>query len=79
MLTEHRPACGLTEYRLTEYRLIMKRSIIYIFLSLSLAVRAQGVIDEVIWVVGDEAILRSEVEEERLRAQYEGQQTHGDP
>ena len=57
----------------------MKRSIIYIFLSLSLAVRAQGVIDEVIWVVGDEAILRSEVEEERLRAQYEGQQIKGDP
>ncbi len=38
-----------------------------------------GVIDEVIWVVGDEAILRSEVEEERLRAQYEGQTIHGDP
>ena len=37
------------------------------------------VIDEVIWVVGDEAILRSEVEEERLRAQYEGQQISGDP
>ena len=37
------------------------------------------VIDEVIWVVGDEAILRSEVEEERLRAQYEGQQIPGDP
>ena len=37
------------------------------------------VIDEVIWVVGDEAILRSEVEEERLRAQYEGQQMSGDP
>ena len=42
-------------------------------------VRAQGVIDEVIWVVGDEAILRSEVEEERLRMQYEGQQIKGDP
>ena len=41
--------------------------------------RAQGVIDEVIWVVGDEAILRSEVEEERLRMQYEGQQIKGDP
>ena len=41
--------------------------------------QAQGVIDEVIWVVGDEAILRSEVEEERLRAQYEGQQIAGDP
>ena len=38
-------------------------------------IRAQdNVIDEVIWIVGDEAILRSEVEEERLRAQYEGQQ-----
>ncbi|MGM9811177.1 MAG: peptidylprolyl isomerase [Paludibacteraceae bacterium] len=42
--------------------------------------RAQdNVIDEVIWIVGDEAILRSEVEEERLRAQYEGQQIAGDP
>lgn len=45
---------------------------------LSLTASAQ-VIDEVIWVVGDEAILRSEVEEERLRAQYEGQQIQGDP
>lgn len=36
-------------------------------------------IDEVIWVVGDEAIFRSEVEEERMRAQYEGQQMAGDP
>ncbi len=44
----------------------------------SVCARAQ-VIDEVIWVVGDEAILRSEVEEERLRAQYEGQQIAGDP
>ena len=41
--------------------------------------QADQVIDEVIWVVGDEAILRSEVEEERLRAQYEGQQINGDP
>ncbi len=40
---------------------------------------ADNVIDEVIWIVGDEAILRSEVEEERLRAQYEGQQIPGDP
>lgn len=46
---------------------------------LCLGVQAQGVIDEVIWVIGDEAILRSEVEEERLRAQYEGQQIAGDP
>jgi peptidyl-prolyl cis-trans isomerase SurA len=41
--------------------------------------KGQSVIDEVIWVVGDEAILRSEVEEERLRAQYEGTTIPGDP
>lgn len=38
-----------------------------------------NIIDEVIWVVGEEAILRSEVEDERLRAQYEGQPIAGDP
>ena len=40
---------------------------------------ADNIIDEVIWIVGDEAILRSEVEEEKLRAQYEGQEIKGDP
>ncbi len=43
------------------------------------SLKADNVIDEVIWIVGEEAILRSEVEEERLRAQYEGQQITGDP
>ena len=59
----------------------MKKSILWIVLLMALCAQAQtsGVIDEVIWVVGDEAILRSEVEEERLRAQYEGQPIHGDP
>ena len=57
----------------------MKKYSVIIALLFCLGVRAQGVIDEVIWVVGDEAILRSEVEEERLRAQYEGQQIPGDP
>jgi len=56
----------------------MKRYSILFLLAISLLTRAQ-VIDEVIWVVGDEAILRSEVEEERLRAQYEGQSIPGDP
>jgi len=50
-----------------------------LMLSGSLMAQSRGVIDEVIWVVGDEAILRSEVEEERLRAQYEGQSIPGDP
>lgn len=48
-------------------------------LSAVAAVAQDNVIDEVIWVVGDEAILRSEVEEERLRAQYEGTPIPGDP
>ncbi len=39
----------------------------------------KNVIDEVIWIVGDDAILRSEVEEQRLRAQYEGTPIQGDP
>lgn len=46
---------------------------------LSLFVKANDIIDEVIWIVGDEAILLSEVEEQRLRAQYEGQTIPGDP
>ena len=58
---------------------MVKRSILLVALFISLMVSAQGVIDEVIWVVGDEAILRSEVEEERLRWMYEGQQITGDP
>lgn len=56
---------------------IYKYSVIALLLA-ALSVQAQ-VIDEVIWVVGDEAILRSEVEEERLRAQYEGTPIPGDP
>ena len=38
-----------------------------------------NVIDEVVWVVGDEAILKSDVESERLNAQYEGRKFDGDP
>lgn len=38
-----------------------------------------NVIDEVVWVVGDEAILKSDVESERADAQYEGRKIDGDP
>jgi peptidyl-prolyl cis-trans isomerase SurA len=49
-------------------------------MALSSVIFAQdNIIDEVIWIVGEEAILRSEVEEERLRAQYEGTPIAGDP
>ena len=43
------------------------------------AQEADNVIDEVIWVVGDECILRSEVEQERKRMLYQGQKIDGDP
>ena len=46
---------------------------------LTVNAQSNGVIDEVVWIVGDEAILRSEIEEERLRAQYEGTPIQGDP
>ena len=46
----------------------------------SMSVFAQdNVIDEVVWVVGDEAILKSDVENERLNAQYENRHFEGDP
>ena len=58
----------------------MKNKICALFLLFAPIVVAQdNIIDEVIWIVGEEAILRSEVEEERLRAQYEGMPIAGDP
>ena len=39
----------------------------------------QSVVDEVIWVVGDEAILKSDVEAMRIQAQQEGVRWKGDP
>ena len=38
-----------------------------------------NVIDEVLWVVGDEAILKSDVEQARLYYMMQGQQLEGDP
>ena len=37
------------------------------------------VVDEVIWVVGDEAILKSDVEAMRIQGQQEGMRWNGDP
>lgn len=63
----------------------MKKIILsYLLLISAFAVKTaaqteNNIVDEVIWVVGDESILRSEVEEQRLRAQYEGTPISGDP
>ena len=51
----------------------------WLFALCGMSMAQDNVIDEVVWIVGEEAILRSEVEEERLRAQYEGTPIPGDP
>ncbi len=40
---------------------------------------AQSVVDEVVWVVGDEAILKSDIEQMRLQAAQEGLRFKGNP
>ena len=61
----------------------MKKIILSLLLFLSMTpfkmLAQSNIIDEVIWVVGDESVLRSEVEEQKLRAQYEGTPIQGDP
>lgn len=58
----------------------MKKILFAIFCFLSLASFAQNnTIDEVIWVVGDEAILKSDVENMRIDYQSMGQRFEGDP
>ena len=61
----------------------MKKIILSLFFLLSIAplkmLAQKNIIDEVIWVVGDESILRSEVEEQKNRAQYDGNPIQGDP
>ena len=55
----------------------------FLFVGLLLAAKIcfaqDNVIDQVVWVVGDEAILKSEVEEARLNALYERRKIEGDP
>ena len=60
----------------------MKKSLMVFLFACSLNIGIQGqdnVIDEIVWVVGDEAILRSDVENRRLNMQYEGIRFTGDP
>lgn len=59
----------------------MKKILTVFFLACcSCAVMAQeNVVDEVVWVVGDDAILRSDIETQRLYMQNEGQRFDGDP
>ena len=58
-------------------------SVLFLTLFFSLigvSLQAQNnIIDEVVWVVGDEAILKSQVEEQYRSMQYDGQKIDGDP
>lgn len=64
---------------MSKFRL-MKCYVCLLLLWTGVAAFAQdNVIDEVVWVVGDEAILKSDVENERLNAQYENRHFDGDP
>jgi len=59
----------------------MKRFFIFVVVALlmSSAFAQDNIIDEIVWVVGDEPILRSEVENQRLQSQLEGVKFDGDP
>ena len=54
-------------------------TLFFIFYFLFSPVGAQTVVDEVVWVVGDEAILKSDVEVTRIQAAMEGQRWSRDP
>ena len=63
-----------------------KKKVVLLMLLVSLVslVQAQNdslrsIVDEVIWVVGDEAILKSDVESMRLQSEQEGLRWSGDP
>jgi len=58
----------------------IRNSMMFLMLLCVSVVSAQdNVIDEIVWVVGDEPILRSEVEAKRLEAQTQGVKFSGDP
>ena len=63
----------------------MPRGLLFIIYSLlfspvgALVAGAQSVVDEVVWVVGDEAILKSDIEVTRLQAAMEGMHWKGNP
>ncbi len=52
---------------------------ILLSLVLNVSYAQDNIVDEVAWVVGDEAILKSDVEEYRQRLRYEGTELEGDP
>jgi len=64
---------------------MMRKSLLFLLFSLSFShAVAQtdslaSIVDEVVWVVGDEAILKSDIEVTRIQASMEGVRWSGDP
>lgn len=59
-------------------KLIVPGSVLLTLCALAAPVK-KNVVDEVVWVVGDEPIFRSDVEEHYMQARQEGTQLGGDP
>ncbi len=60
----------------------MSKKIVNLFFCICVAMGVysqDNIIDEIAWVVGDEAIMKSDVEEYRQRLRYEGTEIEGDP
>ena len=51
----------------------------FVLLVVQFSTAQRNVIDQVIWVVGDEPILLSDVENQKLQMQYQGEKIDGDP
>lgn len=67
---------------INDYKIYMKKLVflgLVVFSALSNVSAQSNIVDEVIWIIGDEAILRSDVEEQKAWMQYQGQTIPGDP
>jgi peptidyl-prolyl cis-trans isomerase SurA len=65
---------------MNEVNVMKKFYVLFVLVCCPLCMIAQdNVIDEIVWVVGDDAILRSDIETQRLYMQNEGQRMEGDP
>lgn len=70
------------KYNISNKERMIRKFLIGCFAVCALTASAQeqsNVIDEVVWVVGDEAILKSDVENARMEALQQGERWEGDP
>jgi len=60
-------------------RILLLSMALFSLSSLNVMAQNNNVIDEIVWIVGDEAIYKSEVEDARVQAQMRGSRWEGDP